>query len=105
MCVERQLRLINPKGFHVRPAGLVAELALNFSADIYLLIDGKQINAKSAMSLLTVASPQGTSVMLMAEGDDAEPAADAIEELFMAGFNELEEETPDTGQLPRPRDE
>jgi len=105
MRVERQLTLINPKGFHVRPAGLVAELALRFSADIHLVFDGKQVNAKSTMKLLTIASPQGTDVVLTAEGDDAEPAVDAIEELFKAGFHEMEKEAPDTGLLPKPRNE
>lgn len=101
MRVERQLMLINPKGFHVRPAGRVAETALRFAADIHVAIGGKRVNAKSALSLLVIAAPMGDAVALTAEGEDARQAADAIEELFLAGFGEMDGDDSGTGGSPR----
>lgn len=98
MHVERQLRIVNPKGFHVRPASLVAEQAMKFNADIKVIFDGKPVDAKSAMSLLVIASPQGTEVTIIADGEDAEEAADAIERLFEDGFNEMDEPGTEAGR-------
>jgi len=94
MRVEKRLKLINPKGFHVRPATKVAKQALQFECEIHLLVDDQQVNAKSAMRLMTVASEQGTEMVVIAEGDDAQAAVEAIEKLFKAGFDEMDEAIP-----------
>ena len=86
MPLEKRLKLINPKGFHVRPAARVAEQAVKFKAEIFLTVNGQKVNAKSAMNLLMVAAEQGCEVLALAEGDDEQEAIEAIEELFRVGF-------------------
>jgi phosphocarrier protein len=92
MRVEKRLTLVNPKGFHVRPAAMVAEAAALFESEIHLLVEGKSVNAKSTLHLLMLAAEKGTEVVVTAEGDDAQAAVDAIEKVFVAGFNEMDEE-------------
>ena len=94
MLVEKRLILINPKGFHVRPATRLAELALTFDSEIHLLVADRQVNAKSAMMLVTVAADKDTQVVVTAEGPDAKKAVKAIEKLFKAGFDEMDEIIP-----------
>ena len=46
------------------------------------------MNGKSIMGLMTLAAAQGTTLVVEAQGDDAEKAADAIQTLVESKFNE-----------------
>jgi phosphotransferase system HPr (HPr) family protein len=94
--VRRTLIVENPNGLHARPAMKVVETAGGFAADLILRRpDGDadapaQADAKSVLQVITLGATQGTRLDLLADGDDAEPAADAIEKLFVEHFGEDE---------------
>lgn len=48
------------------------------------------------MSLATLGAGQGVQLTILATGDDADEAHDAIEALFTAGFGENGDEAHDT---------
>jgi phosphocarrier protein HPr len=87
---QKVIKVINPLGIHARPAAKIVECAGRFSSDIWLHYNGKEIDAKSIMSVLMLAAPVGAELGLRIEGSDESLARDALEQLFGTGFGELE---------------
>ena len=57
-------------GLQARPAALFVQEANRFASDVFLEKNGKKVNAKSIMGLMSLAVSTGTEVTLIAEGDD-----------------------------------
>lgn len=90
MRVERTVEIVNRLGLHARAAALLARRANGFQASIWLNRNGDEVNAKSIMGLMTLAAAQGTVLTLIAEGDDAEAAAENLSQLVADRFEENE---------------
>lgn len=86
--VERVVEIVNPLGLHARPAAEFVKLAATFAAEIQVEKDGMAVNGKSIMGVMTLAAECGSSLRIVAEGDDAETAADALVDLVRRGFKE-----------------
>ena len=86
--IRREIEIKNELGLHARPATLLVQLALQFDSDIILKKDGEEVNAKSMMGILMLAAGFGTRLELIVTGEDAEEAAEAIEKLVEANFDE-----------------
>lgn len=76
--VEKQVEVKLKAGLQARPAALFVQEANRFSADVFLEKDGKKVNAKSIMGLMSLAIGSGSLVQLSAEGHDEN---EAVEEL------------------------
>lgn len=87
---ERVTTIVNPLGLHARPAAQLVRLASGFASEIELVKDGMPVNGKSIMGVMMLAAEKGSSMMIKAEGDDAELAMDALLALVAAGFNEMD---------------
>ncbi|MEH7094977.1 HPr family phosphocarrier protein [Neobacillus vireti] len=61
-------------GLQARPAALFVQEANRFSADIFLEKDGKKVNAKSIMGLMSLAVGSGVLINIIADGEDEEKA-------------------------------
>jgi catabolite repression HPr-like protein len=61
-------------GLQARPAALFVQEANRFSADIFLEKDGKKVNAKSIMGLMSLAVGSGVVINIIADGEDEEKA-------------------------------
>ncbi len=85
---KRRVVVANQLGLHARPAGALAKQAQMFSADIAIVVDDQEVDAKSILDILTLAASQGTTLELKADGDDAEAALNSLEELFKNRFGE-----------------
>ena len=90
MRIEKSLPIVNKLGLHARAATQLVQLANQFSSTITLQQDDKQANANSVLALMMLESSQGKQVTLCCEGDDAEQAFTAIEQLITNKFNESE---------------
>ncbi|PWA12587.1 HPr family phosphocarrier protein [Pueribacillus theae] len=66
-------------GLQARPAALFVQEANRFHSDIFLTKDGKKVNAKSIMGIMSLALGTGTEVVLTVEGNDEEEALHALE--------------------------
>lgn len=80
--------IVNEKGLHVRAATVLAQLAAGFEATVVLEHGGEQANAKSVMNLLLLTAPMGATIKVLAKGEDAKDALDAVVELIANGFGE-----------------
>lgn len=86
-----ELKIINQLGLHARAAAQVVKLAGEFVSKITLIREDKSVfaDAKSILSVLTLAASKGMTLKLEVDGPDEDTAFDAITELFEDGFGEL----------------
>jgi len=86
-----KLTVNNTLGLHARAAAQLVKLASTFRSNITLSRADLNIfaNAKSILSLLTLAAAKGTELDLVIEGEDEAIAFTAIEQLFVTGFGEM----------------
>ena len=82
--------LVNKLGLHARAAAKLTHLAGGFQCEIWISRSGRRVNAKSIMGVMMLAAGQGTSVLLEAEGADAEQALAALARLIADKFGEGE---------------
>lgn len=85
---KRRVSLTNKLGLHVRPATLLAQRANSFSSEVSLEMNGKRVNAKSCIEILTLAAPPGTDLYVIATGEDAKKAVEELSALFETNFGE-----------------
>ncbi len=78
----------NKVGLHARPATLFVKAAQAHQSDIKVSYDGKTVNAKSLLSLLTLGAAQGAVITVTAEGGDEVEAMTALTALVADNFGE-----------------
>lgn len=78
---KRTVIVKNKQGLHARPAALFVQLANKFDSVITISKDDQQVNGKSIMGILMLAAEKGSEIIIVAEGDDAQQALDALEAL------------------------
>ncbi len=88
--IERQARIVNPLGVHARPAAEFVKTAGRFKSAIEVRRDDVTVNGKSIMGVMMLAAEFGATLVITANGDDAEAAVDALCALVAAGFNEMD---------------
>lgn len=86
--IEREATIVNQDGLHARPAARIVRLANNFTSEIELAKDGVGVNGKSIMGVMMLAAECGSSILIRADGPDAEQAVTALAELVASGFGE-----------------
>ncbi|MGE5750209.1 MAG: glucose PTS transporter subunit IIA, partial [Gemmatimonas sp.] len=73
----------NATGLHARPAAIVAATARRFSADIRLLKEGREANARSVVSIMALEVGGGDALTIVARGENAAEAVAAIENVLL----------------------
>jgi phosphotransferase system HPr (HPr) family protein len=93
---ERTLEVTSRLGLHARAAANLVRVASKFKSKLTLQRPegGLEADAKSILSVLTLAASYGTKLKLVAIGDDEEEALDAILGLFSRAFDENEQAQP-----------
>jgi phosphocarrier protein HPr len=86
--VERTVQILNKNGLHARPAAEIVKIAAKFSSEITIARDELEVNGKSIMGVMMLAAECGASVVLKADGADAEQAVDALASLIANKFGE-----------------
>lgn len=87
----------NPKGIHLRPAGLLAELAAKFTSDIKIVKDEVRANGRSILDIVTLVASEGATLTIIAEGDDAHKAVEALVRFIETDTTEEEDEEGEQG--------
>jgi len=85
------LTVRNAIGLHARPAALFVKLAKEFPCSITvqnLTSQKPPANAKSALAVLTQAVRQGHQILIQAEGESADAALEALQQLIEKDFGE-----------------
>ncbi len=89
--LESNLKIVNQLGLHARAAAQLVKLSSKFLSSIKIQRTDSNIeaDAKSILSILTLAASRGTIINITINGSDEEQALDEIEQLINAGFGEL----------------
>ncbi len=83
-----EVEIVNMQGMHARPAHQVVLLANDFPCKILVRKGDLEVDAKSIMSLMMLAAEKGSRLQIHAEGERAQEALAALDELFASGFGE-----------------
>jgi len=78
--------LRHEQGMHLRPAQLLARLALQFDSMICLEHQGQRADAKSIWHMLALGAGPESELVFEARGADAEAALDALIRLVESDF-------------------
>jgi len=84
--MEIKTRILNDDGLHARPAGILVKAASGFKAKIDFSYNGKTVNGKSLLSIMSLGLTKDAEVAIKAEGDDAERALAALRTLIENKF-------------------
>jgi phosphocarrier protein HPr len=89
--LKGNVKIINPLGLHARATASLIRVASRFNSQITLLRLDKNLSAdaKSILSVLTLAASKGIELELMIEGADEIEAFEALKTLFEQGFGEI----------------
>jgi len=82
--------IVNKLGLHARAAAKLTHLAGGFQCEIWISRSGRRVNAKSIMGVMMLAAGQRSTVLIEAEGADAEQAIAALTKLIADKFGEGE---------------
>ena len=85
---ETHLVIINKVGLHARPARLLVQTAAQFQSQIRLHHREKAANAKSILGVLKLSAGYGETIVVRAEGEDAEEAVKMLSDLVNRKFDE-----------------
>ena len=88
MKAHGKAEIVNELGLHLRAAGEMVRAAEKFKARIQVKAGGLEANAKSVLSVMSLAAGKGTTLELGADGPDADAAIKAILELVARRFGE-----------------
>lgn len=85
LSLELIMRL--PNSLHARPSARLARLARGFNADVWLVGNGCEVNAKSMLDILSLAPQPNDRLTFLAKGPDAREALTAIGD-FMDSYKD-----------------
>ena len=86
--MEKNVSIKNASGLHARPAGMFVKKAAEFKSTVEVIAQGKTVNAKSIMGIMSLGLGQGDELTVVANGEDQEAAVNALVELIEGGFGE-----------------
>ena len=75
---EKSFTIIDEAGIHARPATILVNTANKFSSEVNLEYNGKSVNLKSIMGVMSLGVAKGAEVKVSATGADENEVVDAI---------------------------
>lgn len=87
--VSQFVRITNPTGLEVKPAGILCKEAMKFKCQVtYAYGNGNVANAKSVLNVLGSSIKHGEEIELICEGEDEVEALAHMVACFEAGLED-----------------
>ncbi len=86
--VTKKIVISNPTGLHLRPAGNLCKVAMNYKSHITFNYGENSANAKSVLSVLGACIKCGDELEFICDGPDEEEALKAIVSAIETGLGE-----------------
>jgi len=80
--ITKEVVVKNSTGLHARPATLLVKKASSFKSEVTIEFNGKKANAKSLIGVLSLGVTKGSTVSVIAVGDDEGYAAEEMVKLI-----------------------
>lgn len=84
------LTIQNRLGLHARAATMLVKTVAAFDAEVLVSKDGREIDGRSILGLMTLEAGQGSAVEFVASGPQAQEVLDALADLLARRFDEDE---------------
>lgn len=88
MEVRRSVTISNASGLHARPCHAVASTAQGYASTLEVCCEGRSVNGKSILELMTLGAAQGSTLELVGRGADAAALVEDLARLVESGFDE-----------------
>jgi phosphocarrier protein len=86
--VSARLTLLNTQGLHARAAATFVRVLNGLNAEVYVSWEGREVNGRSMLDLMTLGAPRGSVLEVRVSGADATTALDALTKVIEARFHE-----------------
>ncbi len=86
--VSAKTVIVNEQGMHMRPAQLFVTAMSKYPASVNILFNGKTINAKSIMFLMSACLKRGSEIEVQCDGPQEEEALKEAISLIESGLGE-----------------
>ena len=80
--VKESVVIKNETGLHARPATEIAKIAMKYKCNVNLIINGKAINAKSPLMIMSAGIKAKTEIEVVCDGEDEEKARKELKNAF-----------------------
>ena len=87
--ISRSVTIKNSVGLHARPATFFIQKANSYKCSIWVEKEDCRVNAKSLLGVLSLGIVKGTTITLIADGNDENEAVKGLVDLVEGGFTEL----------------
>lgn len=87
--ISRKIVLSNEEGLHARPAAKFVQTANKFSSNIYIEFNGKKVNGKSIIGVMSLGAFGGEEIIIIANGEDENQAMEKLTNLVQNGMKDL----------------
>jgi len=84
----KEVMVQNQVGLHARPATFFIQKANEYKASIWIEREERRVNAKSLLGILSLGIVGGTSIKIIADGEDEEVAVNSLVDMVKGGFVE-----------------
>ena len=81
---EISVLVVDPVGLHARPATVAVNAASKFKSEVKVAYNGKTVNMKSIMGVMSLGIPTQSEITISCDGEDEEEAIKQIEDLLKA---------------------
>ncbi|MFM9279483.1 phosphocarrier protein HPr [Paenibacillus jiagnxiensis] len=81
--VKKTFTVIDELGIHTRPASTLVQAASSYKAEVNMEYNGRTVNLKSIVSVMSLGVPQGAQIHIVAVGSDEDKAVKGIEETLI----------------------
>ncbi len=77
--IKKEVEIQLENGLEARPIALLVQVASQYESTIYIESEGKRVNAKSIMGMMTLVLSAGDKIVVSADGKDEEEALSGVE--------------------------
>lgn len=77
--VQKAMTVRLDKGLEARPVAVLVQIASQYESTVHVEVDGKKVNAKSIMGMMSLGLANGGELTVVTEGSDESAAVEHIE--------------------------
>jgi phosphocarrier protein HPr len=82
LLLTKEIVVRNKVGLHARPAALFVKTANKFNSHISIIREEEEADGKSIIGILMLGAKRGVTIIIKAEGEDAQLAITELEKLL-----------------------
>lgn len=85
--IQRSMTIQLTSGLEARPVAVLVQKASQYDSKVYIQAEGKKVNAKSIMGMMSLGLNMGEEVTVIADGEDESDAVESIE-AYLSGHEQ-----------------